>query len=187
MKGGEGVSEIDLRMKLLAKERSDNVALAKKGDKSAFILLIQENKTNLYRVAKAMLKHDLDVEDAIQMTIIKAYEKIRSLRKDIYFKTWLIRILINQCNEILRVKKRVVSIENLTQEVSLYEDTYKDLDLQSAIHSLKYELKAVTVLFYYEDMSTKEIAKLLKIPEGTVRTRLSRARSMLHKQLKSID
>lgn len=181
------MSEIDLQMKLLAKNRSNNIALAKKGDKDAFILLIQENKTNLYRVAKAMLKHDSDVEDAIQITIIKAYEKIGKLRKDMYFKTWLIRILINQCNEILRAKKRTVSIEKISVEVSVYEDAYKDLDLETAIHSLKDELKAVTVLFYYEDMATKEIAKLLKIPEGTVRSRLSKARAKLQEHFKTID
>jgi RNA polymerase sigma-70 factor, ECF subfamily len=181
------VSGIDLQMKLIAKNRRNIITRAKEGDKDAFILLIQENKTNLYRVAKAMLKHESDVEDAIQVTIIKAYEKIGKLRNDMYFKTWLIRILINQCNELLRVKKRTVSLEKLSIDVSMYEDSYRDLDLQSAIHSLKDELKAVTVLFYYEDMTTKEIAKLLKIPEGTVRSRLSKARATLQKYLKTVD
>lgn len=178
------MNEADFQLRSLPNNRKNTVALAKKGDKDAFILLIQENKTSLYRVAKAMLKHEADIEDAIQVTIIKAYEKIHKLKKDLYFKTWLIRILINQCNEILRANKKVVSMEKLPEQVGMYEDSYMDMDIQSAIHSLKDELKAVTVLFYYEDMTTKEIAKLLKIPEGTVRSRLSNARSLLQKHLK---
>ncbi|WNB94008.1 sigma-70 family RNA polymerase sigma factor [Bacillus sp. NEB1478] len=166
---------------------TDRVALAKKGDKDAFIFLIHENKTNLYRVAMAMLKNQADAEDAIQMTIMKAYEKIGRLKKNLYFKTWLIRILINQCNDTLRAKKKVISLDNMNREFGGYEDSYKDLDVQDAIYSLKEELRLVTVLFYYEDITTKEISKLLKIPEGTVRSRLSTARSTLQKLLQIID
>jgi RNA polymerase sigma-70 factor (ECF subfamily) len=165
-------------------EKNDCVSLAKQGDKEAFIYLIQENKSNLYRVAKAMLKHEADIEDAMQMTIMKAYEQIKRLKKDRYFKTWLIRILINQCNDTLRAKKKVISLENVSKEVGIHEDSYQDMDIQAAIYSLKDELKSVTVLFYYEDLTTKDIARLLKIPEGTVRSRLSTARALLQKRLK---
>ncbi|RDI45736.1 RNA polymerase sigma factor [Falsibacillus pallidus] len=159
------------------------VALAKIGDNEAFSTLIHENKRNLYRIAKAMLYQELDIEDAIQYTILSAYQNIKKLKKDEYFRTWLIRILINHCNNILRLRKRTISLEELSFPSASYEDTYKDMDLQEAIFSLKEDLRIVIILFYYEDLPSKDIAKLLKVPEGTVRSRLSIARKFLQKQL----
>lgn len=163
--------------------KMDLALLAKNGDKEAFSSLIQENKRNLYRVAKGILHHEADVEDAIQMTILKAYENIGKLRVADYFKTWIIRILINECKSMLRKRYRTVYLDNTSQEIASFEDTYENLELQEALYSLKEKLRIVTVLFYYEDLSTKEIAKLLSIPEGTVRSRLSKARTLLQKKL----
>ncbi len=165
-------------------QKHDLVALAKKGEKDAFISLIQQNKVNLYRVAKAMLHNETDVEDAIQMTILKAYEKLGGLRKNKYFKTWLIRILINECNKAIKDRKQIAVLDYLHGNHLISEDTYENIDLQAAIHSLKAELRGVTVLFYYDDLTTKEIGKILNIPEGTVRSRLSTARGQLKKILK---
>ncbi|WP_141434431.1 sigma-70 family RNA polymerase sigma factor [Bacillus sp. 03113] len=177
-------------MKILAlknskiKKSKDIVSLAKKGEKEAFISLIQQNKINLYRVAKAMLHNEADIEDALQITILKAYENIKSLRKNNYFKTWLIRILINECNSLLKEKKKIIALDSLSDFQVASEDTYTNIDLFNAVYTLKEELRVVTVLFYYEDLSTKEISKLLKIPEGTVRSRLSNARGLLKKIFK---
>lgn len=154
------------------------VSLAKEGDKKAFTSLINENKLNLYRVAKAMLNSEADIEDAIQNTIIKAYENIEKLRNDALFKTWIIKILINQCNEIIRSNKKIVFIEDVKEHGGYY-DSYKNIDLQKAIESLNEELRVVTVLFYYEDLPQEQIAKILEIPKGTVRSRLFRARERL--------
>lgn len=63
-------------------------------------------------------------------------------------------------------------------------DRYKDIDLFNAIQSLTEELRAVTVLYYYEDMNQESIASLLEIPKGTVKSRLSRARELLEERLK---
>ena len=69
---------------------------AKKGDKDAFCRLMDENVQSMYKIAAAYLKNDEDAADAIQDTILSCYENLRSLRKNRYFKTWLIRILINK-------------------------------------------------------------------------------------------
>ena len=82
--------------------------LAIKGDKEAFVYLINEYRLSLYRIAKGILKDDYRVEDAISNTIIKAFENIKKLKKAEYFKTWLIRILINECNSILKRKKNLI-------------------------------------------------------------------------------
>ena len=159
-------------------KKQSNIIKAKNGDNEAFLVLINENKLNIYRVARGILSNEHDIEDAIQNTIIKAYEKINTLKKNEFFRTWLVRILINECNEIIRRNNRVVSINESNHE-ERYNDCYENIDLTKAINSLSEELRVTTVLFYFEDMSIKDIASILNIPNGTVRSRLSRARKIL--------
>ena len=166
-------------------KKKSTVAKAKSGDNDAFLALINENRLNVYRVARGILKSEHDIEDAIQNTVIKAYEKINTLKKDEFFKTWLIRILINECNEIIRKNKRLESINNGSNE-ERYNDTYENIDLINAINGLNEELRITTVLFYFEDMTIKDISAVLKIPEGTVRSRLSRAREKLRERMREV-
>ena len=166
-------------------KKKSSVAKAKNGDNEAFLALINENRLNVYRVARGILKSEHDIEDAIQNTVIKAYEKINTLKRDEFFKTWLIRILINECNEIIRRNKRVETINNFSNEEQ-YNDTYENIDLINAINKLNEELRITTVLFYFEDIPIKDIAIILKIPEGTVRSRLSRAREKLRKIMREV-
>ncbi len=165
--------------------KKSNVSKAKAGDKDAFVALIDENRLNIYRVAKGILREEKDIEDAIQNTVIKAFEKINTLKNNDYFKTWIIRILINECNNILRKNKRLVSLEEVSIKEK-YSDKYENMDLTNAIASLNEDLRSITVLYYFDDMSTVEIAKMLEIPEGTVRSRLSRAREKLRESMKEV-
>lgn len=87
--------------------------LAKKGDKEAFSRLIKIYEKDLYRVSIAMLKNDDDALDGIQDAILKAFESIKNLRKPEYFKTWLIKILINSCNVIINKKKKSLHMKNI--------------------------------------------------------------------------
>ena len=168
--------------------KKSTVSKAKKGDKEAFLGLIDENRLNLYRVARGILKEKEDIEDALQNTITKSFRKINSLEKNEYFRTWIIRILINECNEILRKNKRVIHLDdNSDTDTEIYSDSYENMDLTRAINSLSEELRLTTVLFYFEDMSLKDIAKMLKIPEGTVRSRLTRARIKLREVMSEVE
>lgn len=160
-----------------------DVRLAKKGDKEAFARLIEGNKVSLYRIALSMLREKQDIEDAIQNSIIKAYEGVIYLRKNEFFKTWLIRILINECKLILKSNNKVSHIEDVDLVTSVSDD-YSSIELTNAVNCLEEDLRIVTTLFYFEDIPQKDIAKLLGIPEGTVRSRLSRARSKLYDILK---
>lgn len=166
---------------------SDNfeldVRLAKKGDKEAFARLIENNKTSLYRVALSMLSEKQDIEDAIQNCIIKAYEGVIYLRKNEFFKTWLIRILINECKRIMKSNNKVIHIEEVNKDIGV-SDNHTNFELTNAVSLLEEDLKIVTTLFYFEDIPQKDIAKILGIPEGTVRSRLSRARNKLYDILK---
>ena len=107
------------------------------------------------------------------------------MRNDEYFKTWLIKIVINQCYEICRKNNRVTFLDrdNKASE-ERYVDTYEDLDLKRALDSLEEELKIIVKLYYYEDLSLKDMAKILETPQGTLKSRLSRARKKLYSILK---
>lgn len=167
-------------------KKKSSVEKAKNGSEENFLALINENRLSIYKVAKGILNNQYDIEDAIQNTIIKAYEKIGTLKDNKFFKTWIIRILINECKDILRKNKRIISLDKeINQEV--YIDVYENIDLIRAINLLGEELKIVTVLFYFEDMTTKDIALILEIPEGTVRSRLSRARQKLREVIEEVD
>lgn len=168
--------------------KKSTVSKAKKGDKEAFLGLIDENRLNLYRVARGILKDKEDIEDALQNTIIKSFQKINTLEKNEYFRTWITRILINECNEILRKNKRITHLDdNSDTDTEIYSDSYENMDLTRAINLLSEELRLTTVLFYFEDMSLKDIAKMLKIPEGTVRSRLTRARAKLREVMSEVE
>ena len=154
-----------------------DVVLAKKGDKVAFERLVRKHAVSLYRVARGILKCEADIEDATQETIIKAYQNLVSLRSDLYLKTWLIKILINECNRILRANKKTVNL--VETEPASPDNPYENLELFSVVQSLDSDLRIVTLLFYYEGLRQKDIAEVLELPVGTVSSRLSRSREKL--------
>jgi RNA polymerase sigma-70 factor (ECF subfamily) len=161
-----------------------DIQLAKKGDKTAFERLIEEHKYILYRVARTRLHCMEDMEDVFQETIIKAYKGIISLKKDEYFKTWIIRIMINECNTMLRKRKEILYIDYDIAENIQMEEPGDNIEIFDLINFLEEDLKMVTLLYFYEDMPQKDIAKLLSIPHGTVRSRISRAKEKLREIVK---
>lgn len=171
---------IQFSSKSIFKKKS-NIKLAKAGDNQAFEVLINEQLTALYRVGRGVLKSEEDIEDAIQNTILTAFDKLKYLREDKYFKTWLIRILINECNKIYNYNKRDV-IES--GEESYTVDKSENMDLYDAISKLSDEFKVATILYYFEDLTYKEISKVLEVAEGTVKSRLFRSREKLYQILK---
>lgn len=159
------------------------VLRAQQGDKESFVQLVKEMEHSLYKVSKAILLSDSDCLDAVQETILIAYTSIMKLREPRYFKTWITRILINECNKVRKNQKKVIQIQNYT-EPSVTEHQDDIIDLHSAIDSLEPELKTVITLFYYEDLSVKEIGAILDIATGTVKSRLNRARTKLYSLVK---
>lgn len=159
----------------------DLVYKAKRGNGKAFTKLIEENIKSIYRVAKGILSSEDDIEDAIQNTILKAYSNIKTLRKEELFKTWLIKILINECNKIYNFNKKCISLDKVIEEQ--YNDKYENLDLKIAVDSLPEELRLVIVLFYFEDLKISEVSELIGIPEGTVKSRLSRAKTKISESI----
>jgi RNA polymerase sigma-70 factor (ECF subfamily) len=184
--------ELSKTRKELAEEKIDINelnSLVKNGDKQVFINLIEKYKLDMYRMGKAILEKDEDIGDAMQETVLKAYQNIRTLKKLDSFKPWLLKIMVNECNNILRRKKKVIFFDNFFNEET-YEDNYSNLDNQPvlrAVKSLEDNFKKVILLHYYEDLSVKDISKTLDISEGTVKSRLSRARKKLFEFLKGVE
>ena len=160
-------------------EAIDLIIKAKKGNADAFTALIDLHMEGMYKVARAILHNDEDAADAIQSTILTCYEKLNTLKKNEYFKTWLIRILINYCYDIQRKNRRMNFVEVIPDEV--YTTQESALTWKEAISGLEEKYRLVVVLFYSQGFSTKDISKMIGIPDSTVRTRLSRAREQLKK------
>jgi len=158
------------------------VRKSKKGNNSAFSVLIKSYEKDLYKVAIAMTKNDDDALDCIQEAILQAYISIKDLRQDEYFKTWLIKILINKCNALLKKNKKILNLDVNTSKNDKVEQSDR-LELKDSINSLDSDLRIIIILYYYEDMSIKDISESLNIPQGTIKSRLSRARSKLKEML----
>lgn len=159
------------------------VKRAKNGNTDEIGNIIMENMQSMYRVGFGILKNEEEIQEAISNTVIIVFEKITTLKKEEFFKTWLIRILINECYKIYNQNKKIVYLDNYTENNLSYEDKYVDFEVRNMIKSLDHELREIVVLYYLEDISVSEISKILKIPEGTVKSRLHRAREKLKEKL----
>ena len=150
--------------------------------------LIIRSERQMYQTAKSILRDDQDCADAIQETIVKAFSKIDSLKKDKFAKTWLIRILINECYNLVREGSRHVSFETINEVSELRADEKQDFsELYYAVNLLKEELRLPIILYYIEDFSVKEVAEIMNISEGAVQKRLSRARAKLRIELNQME
>lgn len=156
------------------------VKRAQKKDTDAFVHLIEKNKTNLYKVAKSYLKNEEDIADAMQDTILSAYEHIHEIKHASYFKTWITRILINRCNDLLRQQKRCLISDQIDQAANAIPE--RDLEFYELIAELPEDYRIIFLLYYGEGFHTNEIAQILDVNENTVKSKLRRGR----KKLKSI-
>lgn len=152
------------------------VKQAKNGDKDAYVALIQAHKQDLYKVAMGYFRNDDIAADVIQDTIIAGYENIHTLRKPEYFKTWLIRILINKCNSRKRADSRFTSMETLPEQ-AFYDDE-ANVEFKMVMAQLDEKYRMVLVLHYAEDFSVNRIAETLGISPSAVKSRLRRGRAL---------
>ncbi len=146
--------------------------------------LILSSERQLYATAKTILKDDQDCADAIQESIVKAFSKVHTLKEKRYAKTWLMRILINECYNIVRQKGVNDHLDEAYAENLVQTEEDRDYsELYKAVNELKEELRVPVVLYYMEEFSVKEIAQILEVSEGAVQKRLARARGKLKKSL----
>lgn len=139
--------------------------------------LIMDNKDGMYRLAFSILRNDADAQDAVSDAIVLAFEKCHQLRKRSSAKSWLMQILVNSSKKIALQSNKYVLLENEIQYEQAEE--FKDDDMWETVMELDEEFREVVVLYYYEQFSVREIGKMLRVPEGTVKSRLARAREKL--------
>ena len=139
--------------------------------------LIMDNKDGMYRLAFSILRNDADAQDAVSEAIVLAFEKSHQLRKTSSAKSWLMQILVNSSKKIAVQSNKYVLLENEIQYEQAGE--FKDDDMWETVMELDEEFREVVVLYYYEQFSVREIGKMLRVPEGTVKSRLARAREKL--------
>lgn len=145
--------------------------------KEVFAELVRENKVPMYRLAYGILRNQMDAEDAVSEAVVKAFERLSSLREPEKFKPWMMQIVANEAKKLYGKKKRVDLVEDAS-EMKLYHEDEKN-ELWDIVVRLDEKSRAVVILFYYEQLSLKEIGGVLDISEGTVKSRLFRAKEKL--------
>ncbi len=148
-------------------------------DRAFFIAEIETCSDMMYRVAWSILRNEADVQDALQDAVLKAWEKRDKLREEKYFRTWMIRILINVCYDTQRIHRKIVPLDKIPVQSS----SAPDPDLAMALEALPEKLRLPLVLCYSEGMTYEEAADVLRIPMTTLRGRLRRGKKELRKEL----
>jgi len=162
----------------------DLIKKAQKGDEEAFIQAITEYMPVMYKVARTRLSSEDDLGDVIQESILSAFKNLQSLKNPGYFRTWLIRILINQCNDIIKQNSKVICIGSYEEADKLTkaicdDNIVNDMDFNQILMQLSNDYRTVVVLYYVNGFNTREISEILNEKEGTIKSRLSRARTEL--------
>ena len=141
-------------------------------------------KNDVYRLAFSYTKNYLESDDIVQSVFIKLYKNFDKFEDDICIKKWLIKVTINECKTLFLSawKRKIFSITDKEENVAI--DKQKDSNLIDSLFQLPKKYRIVLFLFYYEDYKIKEIAEILNIKESTIKTRLSRGRTLLKDVLK---
>ncbi len=156
------------------------VKKAIKGNAKAFEELLVLHSDRLYRTAYIYAGNREDALDIVQETSCKAFLAIGQLKNEQYFLTWLTRILIHCAYDVLNKRKKEMPVEKLVELPAVCKDGIaENLDLIEAVTRLKEQHRTAIILFYYHDMAISEIARMMDIPENSVKTYLQRGRKEL--------
>ncbi|MEQ8352476.1 MAG: RNA polymerase sigma factor [Leptospiraceae bacterium] len=164
-----------------------------KGDQRSFMELVSPYRTRLIRKAVSMLGNPQDAEDILQEALVTAYRALKSFRGESGIYTWLYRIVVNKCRDFHRSKKNAPS-DSLDSVAFMIHDDRIDLEknlelstessyLIEQINTLDKRYREILVMRYFDDLSYQEIASVLKIQVGTVKSRLFKARELLKRAI----
>ena len=155
-------------------------------DKDIFQYAVGQYQDMVYRIALHQFGVPRDAEDAVQEVFLRLYTAEKPLESGEHLRRWLIRVTVNVCRDVLKSpwRKRRVPLEAVPDQPVF--DRPEERELYQAVMALPEKYRTVLDLFYYEELSTKEIGALLGLRQSAVTTRLSRARELLKKQLKEV-
>ncbi len=149
-----------------------------------FCQKISQLKNSMYITAIGIVRNKEDAEDAMQNALMQGYDHLEDLRFFEKIKPWIFKILVNECYKILKMRTYTLDIEEI--EVPAQEDAGEQKTvLWESVLALEMKYRTVIILYYYENMSVKDIAKVLGLTADAVKQRLSRARKMLREILES--
>ena len=149
---------------------------ARAGDGAAFVELMERQKGSMYKVARSYLHNDADAADAISEAVLACFEKLDTLRQPQYFRTWLTRILIRKCQDLLRQRRQSVPLEEVPP-AAYDEPGHARVEFLALLDSLDEKYRTVLLLYYGEGFTVGEIAQAMDLKVETVKTRLKRARA----------
>lgn len=170
------------------------------GEKELYEILLRRNNQKLYRVIRSYIKSDAEIEDIMQNTYLKAFEKLYQFKNRSTYSTWLIRIGINEVLARLNEKNKVINLNyqsintetptilempdtnQLNPEKKIIRQEAKQL-LENSIDALEVKYRTIYMLREIEEMSIKEISECTGISIANVKVRLHRAKNMLKEKL----
>ena len=147
--------------------------------KAEFTQRVQGMERRLYRISRTLLARSQDCEDAVQDALLRAWTRRDTLRQPQYFETWLVRILINECRN--QYRKHPAAEAELPDNLSI--PACETSILFDAMMALSEKYRIILELHYIEGYKTREVAKLLGLPESTVKWRLVHGRKELKRQI----
>jgi RNA polymerase sigma-70 factor (ECF subfamily) len=152
-------------------------------DKACFTAAVERYQDMVYRVAFHILANPYDADDAVQEVFLKLYTNKKAMDGEDHLRHWLLRVTINHCRDVLRSpwRKRRAPTEDIPEQSVPLQSEQRVL--YETVMTLPEPYRVVLVLFYYEELSVREIGELLRLSTSAVTTRLSRARAKLKKQL----
>jgi RNA polymerase sigma-70 factor (ECF subfamily) len=180
-----------------AQTEQDDVALviaSRAGDQDAFALLVQRHQRRVFNLVFRMLQHYEEANEVTQETFLAAWQGLGSFRGDARFSTWLYRIAYNCSLKQLELRKRDKALQSAMQEehISSEEQISTHLEAQDRQHVVREHLsqlpakyRAVLVLRHLQEMTYEEMAEILMMPIGTIKTHLFRARNLLKERLEA--
>lgn len=149
--------------------------LAQQGDAEAFVKLMKTHELAMYKVAKGYFASDADVADAMQETTLYCYEKLHQLQKPEHFKTWLIRILINKCNDMKRKSGKYALGE--VREDAAPDVGQSNVEFAMMMDALPEPDRTILLLYYDQGMRVREISRCMDMSIDAIKGRLKRGRA----------
>ncbi|MCM1063290.1 MAG: sigma-70 family RNA polymerase sigma factor [Eubacterium sp.] len=142
---------------------------------------VSQYRYQFYITAYAILKNEADAEDAVCNAILNGYEHLTQLKNPNKFKSWMITITKNEALKLRNKRLELLGDENVERLLPPVQDSHNEL--WDIVQTLKEEYRIVVVLFYYNNLSLRDISRVLDIPVGTVKSRLNRGREFLKEAL----
>lgn len=162
------------------------------GDRAAFAALVERHERRVYNLALRMTGREEDARDATQDALLTVLKKLSSFRGEATFTTWLHRVTVNACYDLLRKRQRAPLLERGEDDLPAIEPppaadhaetSDLSIDVRQALTQVPEDFRVVMILHDVQDLPQEEVAAILGIPVGTVKSRLHRGRIVLARAL----